>query len=91
MLCPLDLASIRYSGIAQPPPSPAPSSSELPTWAIAVIVVIAVLLTLMFACACMMYWREKQGDPIFVSFEEMQKQQEKLKSATQMTPSASSA
>jgi hypothetical protein len=89
LLCPLDIASTRYSGIVAPPPPPPPpqpatpfsltyihdSSDEIPTWAIIVIIVVGVLFLLALAFAIAMYCAEKSGKPIFVSLDDIKTKQ----------------
>lgn len=73
MLCPVELANIKYSGV-DPSPSPPPppsASSELPAWAVIVMVAFALLFVIFLIVFCVMYGREKQGKPIFVKMSDV--------------------
>ena len=45
------------------------SNDELPSWAIVIIIVFCLLFLLFFFAAFGMYYREKQGKPLFVSLD----------------------
>jgi len=45
-------------------------TNKLPMWGAALIVVFVLLFVAVLAGACLMYYREKMGKPIFVSLDE---------------------
>ena len=80
-----NLAYSGVSAPPPPPPPPFPSlpsspslplqmaeskdDDVLPTWGIVLVAVVCLLFLLMFAAAFLMYRREKQGKPIFLTLE----------------------
>jgi len=52
-----------------PYPQPKDASDDIPEWAVVVIAVICVLFAAVLAFACVMYYREKQGKPMFQMLE----------------------
>ena len=72
MHCPLDITSIKYSGVARPSingdtASDLSTGNAVPEWAIAVIAVFAILFVAALICICVMAGKEKQGTPLFQS------------------------
>ena len=89
LLCPVELQKVAYTG-TPPPPAPTPpppvgstSNDDLPAWGVVVIVVVGVLFIAVLAFAGVMYYRERQGRPIFVSLEGVQAERAAQQTSTQ--------
>ena len=78
LLCPVKLDELEYSGSSSSAPPSQPtvatnaSNDDVPAWSIVLIIVLCVLFLLFFFAALLMYLREKQGKPIFVSLDNQQ-------------------
>ena len=84
--CPVDVTTVKYSVSYKGDPAPLDDKSDdLPTWAIAVIVVICLLLVAVLAFASAMYYREKQGKPMFLTLEEPLAQNKVTQPAVQLS------
>ena len=60
-------------------------SDDIPTWTIAVIVVICLLLVAVLTFASVMYYREKQGKPMFTTLVEPLTQDKVTQPAVQLS------
>lgn len=74
--------------VSAPVPYPKPSdntSNALPTFMTPVIVVVCLLFAAVVTFACVMYYCEKQGKPIFIALEGVQAQKMAQRSSTQLS------
>ena len=82
--CPVDVSTVKYSASYKVEPLD-DKSDDLPTWTIAVIVVICLLLVAVLTFASVMYYREKQGKPMFTTLVESLTQDKVTQPAVQLS------